>query len=251
MSHTQIKIMKLKPQLTDDEIRSHMDFDKLLRLRKDAANIKSTPKWARLSAFLLSAIALVATVVYTFNQKSKEKYELTNKQKPESTQPATQDSMVQANPPIIPDKEQERNETAKVEPTQNEVSKPKPAEVTPVVIPDPDAGEQSDSIHQLPPHFTEAEPIDGYPALYEYFNRELKYPVEAVRDSIDGTVIVSFEIDVNGLPREIKVMNSLGESFDKESIRVIENMPKWKAATIDGEATPTRLSIPLTFKILK
>ena len=248
MSYFPIKIMKQKPQLTDDEIRSHMDFDKLLLLSKEASVIQSIRSWGKLSA-LAPAVVLIATIVYTIvytlHQQNPER---SNNQSPESTQPIKQDSTVRSNQQPILQKERESQASAKKE----IVNKPKQTEAKPIIKPEAKTNELSDSSrNQSLMQFTEAEPVEGYPALYEYFNRELKYPVEVAKDSIEGTVVVSFIIDVDGKPGEIKVINSLGELFDKESIRVIENMPKWKAATINSEAASTRLSIPLTFKILK
>ena len=101
------------------------------------------------------------------------------------------------------------------------------------------------------PKFTEAEPIDGYPAIYQYFNRELKYPMEVSNDSTEGIMMVSFAINKRGRPEAIRITNSLGKAFEKESMRVIENMPLWKPATINGEPTVVRLSVPLTFSITK
>lgn len=92
--------------------------------------------------------------------------------------------------------------------------------------------------------------MDGYPSLYAYFDRELKYPV-ASKDSIQGIVTVSFAITEAGKPDLIRIENSLGKAFDVECVRVIKNMPPWKPATINGKPVQVRLSIPLSFKIKK
>ena len=133
----------------------------------------------------------------------------------------------------------------------NDQSTDKPSTPGVQKIDDQKPKEQPKEQKPIIPKFTEAEPIDGYPALYAYFNRELKYPQELAKDSVEGTVTVSFIINENGKPAAIKIITSLGEVFDKESIRIIENMPAWKPATINGSATATRLSIPLTFQIKK
>jgi TonB family protein len=98
--------------------------------------------------------------------------------------------------------------------------------------------------------FTEAAPVEGYAALYSYFDKELKYP-GVLKDSIEGIVTVSFAINEKGKPDRIKIENSLGSAFDAECKRVIENMPLWTPATINGKPISVRLSIPLTFKIKK
>ena len=97
----------------------------------------------------------------------------------------------------------------------------------------------------------QAEPADGYSALYAYFNSNLVYPSEALKDSIQGVETVSFVINTDGKPEKITIRQSLGEPFEKEARRLIENMPLWKPATLNGKAVPSQMSVPLTFQIQK
>jgi protein TonB len=99
--------------------------------------------------------------------------------------------------------------------------------------------------------FIQAEPVAGYPALYEYFMRELKYPAEAVADSVQGVVSVMFTINAQGKPEKIQVEQSLSPALDREAMRVIANMPAWKPATYNQKPMPSRISLPLTFQIKK
>ncbi|HZI54947.1 MAG TPA: TonB family protein, partial [Chitinophagaceae bacterium] len=54
-----------------------------------------------------------------------------------------------------------------------------------------------------------------------------------------GTVELSFEVDKNGVPYNIKVKKSLCETCDKEAIRLIKEGPKWKRKVKKGKATVT------------
>ena len=65
-------------------------------------------------------------------------------------------------------------------------------------------------------NYLEAEPLNGYPALYAYFDSELKYPEVALRDSIQGTESVSFIIN-KGEAETITILHSTGSPFDEES----------------------------------
>jgi TonB family protein len=85
--------------------------------------------------------------------------------------------------------------------------------------------------------------------LYAYFSKELIYPEEAVKDSIEGVLIVKFLINKEGKPEKIQTSGSLGILFDKEAIRLIEHMPLWKSATVNGNPITSRLSLPLTFQL--
>lgn len=99
------------------------------------------------------------------------------------------------------------------------------------------------------PVYIPAEPVDGYEALYTYFSNELIYPQGAVKDSIEGVLIVKFLINKEGKPEKIETAGTLGKLFDQEAIRLIGNMPPWKPATINGKPISSKLSLPLTFRI--
>lgn len=99
------------------------------------------------------------------------------------------------------------------------------------------------------PVYVQAEPLEGYAHLYDYFNSELIYPVVALKDSIQGVLTVSFTINKDGQPENLQYTNSLGEAFEEEAKRLILNMPTWKPATLNSEPVSSRLSLPLTFQI--
>jgi TonB family protein len=232
-----VKIMK-KPELTDEEIRSHMQFDKLLQAYKVAGPVNTLGKWFYVAGYVASAILIISTALYFFlpkpnkvNENNNQPFQVSPR---DSTDTAKGQGVIQGIPKI-------NKQEKKMNAAQSRVS-PKKKEQNSALPPD-------ENIKVLS-QFTEAEPVDGYPALYEYFDRELKYPIN-VRDSIEGVVTVSFAINQDGKPGLIKIENSLGALFDKECQRVIESMPTWKPATIDGKPIATRLSIPLTFKIKK
>jgi protein TonB len=99
--------------------------------------------------------------------------------------------------------------------------------------------------------YVQAEPQTGYATLYDYFAANLKYPSDALADSIQGVQTISFIINTNGTPEKIMITNSLGDSFDKEARRLIETMPAWNPATLNGRPVASKVSLPLTFQIQK
>lgn len=99
--------------------------------------------------------------------------------------------------------------------------------------------------------YKQAEPAGGYEKLYDYFNQELQYPESAVRDSIQGVVVIDFVINVSGKPEQIQIQQSLDNACDTEAIRVIENMQPWIPASLNGKPVSARVSVPLTFQLLK
>lgn len=99
--------------------------------------------------------------------------------------------------------------------------------------------------------YKQAEPVGGYEELYSYFNQELLYPEGAIRDSIQGVVVIDFVINIYGKPEQIQVQQSLSEACDVEAVRVIETMQPWIPASFNGKPIPARISVPLTFQLIK
>lgn len=99
--------------------------------------------------------------------------------------------------------------------------------------------------------YLQAEPVNGMSNLYNYFENELKYPESVIADSIQGTLIVFFTVDTNGNIQDIKVEEPLGDLFEAEAIRLINNMPPWKPAMLNNKPISSRLSVPLNFRIEK
>ncbi|HEX6226089.1 MAG TPA: energy transducer TonB, partial [Chryseolinea sp.] len=99
--------------------------------------------------------------------------------------------------------------------------------------------------------YVQAEPAQGYSVLYNFFSTNLKYPPEGLKDSIQGVQTISFVINTMGKPEDITIVNSLGKSFDEESTRLVENMPDWKPAMLDGKPVASKISLPITFQIQK
>ena len=65
----------------------------------------------------------------------------------------------------------------------------------------------------------------------------------------EGQVTVEFTIDVNGYVSDAKVTKSVSASLDKEALRIIESMPRWKSGMQLGRPVAVRMSVPINFVI--
>ncbi len=83
--------------------------------------------------------------------------------------------------------------------------------------------------------------------VYQY----LKYPVEAVRDGVQGKVMVSFIIEKDGRVADVRIVKGLSEELDAEAIKVVGASPKWKPGRVNGNKVRTSLTIPVEFKLEK
>ena len=80
----------------------------------------------------------------------------------------------------------------------------------------------------------ESEPEDGWDNYGAYVANNLIVPDEIRSKQNPGDVEISFEVDKNGEPINIKVEKSLCSKCDKEAIRLIKQGPKWKHRTKNG-----------------
>lgn len=76
----------------------------------------------------------------------------------------------------------------------------------------------------------EPEPLDGWVKYDSYLANNLNIPEEYKQQNNNNanSVELSFEVDKNGEPVNIKVEKSLCSSCDKEAIRLVKDGPKWK-----------------------
>lgn len=239
-----LKIMGSKPKITDSEIQAFMNFDKLLQDQRAALENKRN----LLIRNSLIATGILATTIIAILLISEEKRvnppesasikAIPHAQTPSKTAPS--DSVAE----IIPDPKVSQPARLRDEKVVPEIS----------IQQTPESNEekkQEENPGKKEAVYTQAEPVDGFPSLYEYFRDELKYPEGSLKDSIEGVVTVIFSIDTNGRPQNLQIENSLGESFDQEVKRVITNMPPWKPATYNGTPLNSKVSVPLTFSIDK
>jgi TonB family protein len=86
----------------------------------------------------------------------------------------------------------------------------------------------------------EPEPADGWENYDTYLVNNLNPPEEIKsKQNTGGQVEVSFEVDKNGNPVNIKVEKSLCKKCDDEAIRLIKEGPKWKRHAKKGRTTVT------------
>lgn len=89
----------------------------------------------------------------------------------------------------------------------------------------------------------------GYGALTQWIDDNLKYPVEAAMDGIEGRVIVQFIIRPTGKIVDAKVVRGIAPSLDKEALRLINIMPNWIPGQQKGKAVNARYTTWITFKL--
>lgn len=89
----------------------------------------------------------------------------------------------------------------------------------------------------------------GTNALMKYIFENLKYPVAAVDQQVEGRVIARFVISKTGKVKDVEILRSLSPECDAEALRVIKSMPDWKPGKEKGEPVEVFYTMPILFKL--
>lgn len=94
-----------------------------------------------------------------------------------------------------------------------------------------------------------AEFPGGQTALNQFIRNTIKYPVMAKEAGIQGTVYVQFTIDKEGWPTNPHVIRSASPLLDKEALRMIGKMPRWRPAELYGKKVNMTYTLPIRFTL--
>jgi TonB family protein len=105
----------------------------------------------------------------------------------------------------------------------------------------------------LPKPYTVVQQMPEYPggikALNRFLGQNIKYPVEAARNRIQGMVYLTFVVGKEGLISNVRVVRGIGFGCDEEAIRVINLMPGWIPGKQKGEAVPVQFNLPVHYTL--
>lgn len=89
----------------------------------------------------------------------------------------------------------------------------------------------------------------GPQALLQYLNSNVKYPVVAQENGVQGRVVISFVVEKDGSVTDVQVAKSVDPSLDKEAQRVVKSMPHWIPGKQNGSAVRVKYVVPVSFKL--
>jgi protein TonB len=89
----------------------------------------------------------------------------------------------------------------------------------------------------------------GPSALMQYLSSNIKYPVVAEENGVQGRVVCTFVVERDGSITDVRVIRSVDPSLDKEAVRVVKSMPKWIPGKQNGSAVRVKYTVPVTFRL--
>ncbi|MFA6246039.1 MAG: energy transducer TonB [Mucilaginibacter sp.] len=92
--------------------------------------------------------------------------------------------------------------------------------------------------------------VGGLEKYYKYVEKNLKYPKAAIKNKIEGQVVLTFIIERDGSFTNINVAKSLSPETDSAAIRLISDpkAPKWTPGIQNGKPVRVQYSLPFFFK---
>ena len=207
--------------------------------------------------YVLMGLVFVLSLVYValeWTEREVTKYEVTDTEflfeEEVEIQQTSQETPPPPPPPAVQEVEvlnvvEDNVETESIEvnteETEQEVVIAAPIEV----VEEPEEDEVVFVVVESMPEFP-----GGQQALFKYLSENVKYPVIAQENGIQGRVICQFVVNKDGSIVDVEVVRSGGDpSLDKEAIRVIKSMPKWKPGKQRGKAVRVKYTVPVNFKL--
>ena len=96
---------------------------------------------------------------------------------------------------------------------------------------------------------TQPNPPGGMSGWNKYLSENLKYPTQARRMGVEGSVILVFVINTDGSIQDVEVLRGIGGGCDEEAIKIVKNAPKWEPGKQRGRPVRTRMRLPIRFKL--
>jgi TonB family protein len=101
--------------------------------------------------------------------------------------------------------------------------------------------------------FVIVEELPSYPggtdALLKFLQANLRYPEDARKNGIQGRVLMTYIININGEVTSTKVIRGVSPDIDKEALRLTNSIKGWKPAAQNGKPIPMVVTMPIEFKI--
>ena len=86
-------------------------------------------------------------------------------------------------------------------------------------------------------------------ALASWLGNNIKYPVVAEENGVQGKVVCSFVVERDGSITDVRVVRGVDPSLDREAVRVLKQMPHWIPGKQNGSAVRVKCTLPVTFSL--
>ena len=223
-------------------------------------DVKKSPKATledKKMLFLLMGFVMVLSLLYIgleWTNSEVKVYDVANSDfllEDEIEIQTTQEELPPPPPPPVPEVIEELNiveDNVKTETIKIETEDNKDKIVISAPVAAPKVVEEDDNVV-----FQVVETMPTFPggdqALFKFLSDNIRYPVIAQENGIQGRVICQFVVNRDGSIVDVEVVRSVDPSLDREAIRVIRSMPNWKPGMQRGKAVRVKYTLPVNFRL--
>ena len=101
--------------------------------------------------------------------------------------------------------------------------------------------------------FVSVEKMPEFPggdmALLKWISENLSYPTIAAENGVQGRVSCTFVVNADGSVSDVSVVRPLDPNLDKEAIRVLQKLPKFRPGEQRGKPVRVKYSVPVRFQL--
>ncbi|TAJ12016.1 energy transducer TonB [Marinilabiliaceae bacterium JC017] len=90
-------------------------------------------------------------------------------------------------------------------------------------------------------------PEEGQQELIRYIIKNLRYPVKAQENGIEGKVYVQFVVNPQGQVEKVRVVRSVHPDLDEEAVRVVNSLPLFSPGKQRGKPVKVQYAVPIAF----
>jgi TonB family protein len=88
---------------------------------------------------------------------------------------------------------------------------------------------------------------NGERDLLKFIQKSMNYPETARHDLIEGTVIVSYLVELDGSTSEHKILKGVRDDIDKEALRICKLIKYAEPAKQANKPVKVRMQMPIKF----
>lgn len=116
-----------------------------------------------------------------------------------------------------------------------------------IAQPEPPKHVEEDKVFDI----VEQQPLfpGGQSALMQFLHDNIKYPVVAQENGVQGRVTVQFVVEKDGSITDVHVLRGVDPSLDKEAVRVVKSMPRWTPGKQNGTTVRVNYRLPVLFRL--
>jgi len=89
----------------------------------------------------------------------------------------------------------------------------------------------------------------GESGLTTFLQKNIRYPLLAKQNKIQGKVYIQFVVEKDGSITDIKVIREPGSGTGDEAVRVMKLSPKWSPGTQNGKPVRVQFTLPVNFAL--